>query len=186
MKERTPVQGFVPRFNSTVAAKLREAGAVLLGKLNMDEFAMGSSCENSGLGTTRNPWDLGRVPGGSSGGSATAVAARQVLGETGDEDRAVSRMPREGRLANGLNGPLDVGVPADQLDPVYLAVGLDEGTRKVTAALVTQLADRPNGKDRHRPEALSLEVVHDCVGHFRSDVGFDFLHLDFRLSPPPD
>jgi aspartyl-tRNA(Asn)/glutamyl-tRNA(Gln) amidotransferase subunit A len=69
------LQGFVPFWNGTVVQRVLDAGAVLLGKNNQDEFAMGSSTEHSAYGPTRNPWDRGRVPGGSSGGSAAAVAA---------------------------------------------------------------------------------------------------------------
>ena len=87
------LENFVPQFEGSLAGRLREAGAVLLGKLNMDEFAMGSSSETSALGKTRNPWDTERVAGGSSGGSASAVAARQVIGSYGTDTGGSIRLP---------------------------------------------------------------------------------------------
>ena len=87
------LRGFVPPFDATLVARLRQAGAVFLGKTNTDEFAMGSSTENSGYFATHNPWDLACVPGGSSGGSAAAVAADECLGAVGTDTGGSIRQP---------------------------------------------------------------------------------------------
>jgi len=87
------LQGYTAPYDATAIALLREAGAVLLGRMNMDEFAMGSSTENSALHVTRNPWDGGCVPGGSSGGSAAAVAADLAVAALGTDTGGSIRQP---------------------------------------------------------------------------------------------
>ena len=87
------LENYIPQYNATVTNKLADSGAVLVGKTNMDEFGMGSSCENSALFNTHNPWDLERVPGGSSGGAAASMSASLATFAIGEDTGGSVRMP---------------------------------------------------------------------------------------------
>ncbi|MEM7276882.1 MAG: Asp-tRNA(Asn)/Glu-tRNA(Gln) amidotransferase subunit GatA [Pseudomonadota bacterium] len=139
------LENFVPPYDATVVARLKAAGAILLGKTNMDEFAMGSSNETSFYGNVANPWDLSLSPGGSSGGSAAAVAARLVPAATGTDTGGSIRQPA---ALCGITGMKPTYGRASRYGMIAFASSLDQaGTLTTTAEDAALLLDAMCGFD---------------------------------------
>ena len=130
------LEGWVPPYDSTVVAKIKAAGMPILGKTNMDEFAMGSSTEHSAYGPTRNPWDLGRIPGGSGGGSAAAVAAYEAPLATGTDTGGSIRQPAS---VTGTVGTKPTYGGVSRYGLVALASSLDQAGPVARTVLDTAL-----------------------------------------------
>ena len=161
------LKGYKPVFDATSVARLQEAGAVMLGKLNMDEFAMGSTTENSGYFPTRNPWQLERVPGGSSGGSAAAVSAEMAMASLGSDTGGSIRQPASfcgvsaikpsyGRVSR--YGLIAYGSSFDQAGPFARTV---EDVARVLAVIA--------GHDALDSTSMPIDVP-DYVGELSRDV----------------
>ena len=149
------LSNFVPPYESTVTANFNAAGTVCLGKTNMDEFAMGSSNENSHYGAVKNPWDLERVPGGSSGGSAAAVAAGLTPAATGTDTGGSIRQPA---TFCGITGIKPTYGRVSRLGMIAFASSLDQGgpmarTAEDTAILLQVMAghDPKDSTSANRP-----------------------------------
>ena len=162
------LKDYVSPFDATVVRKLREAGCVSLGKLNCDEFAMGSGNEHSAFGPARNPWDPSAVPGGSSGASAAAVAAKLVMATTGTDTGGSVRQPA---ALCGVSGIKPTYGAVSRYGMIAYGSSLDQaGPLAASAADLVELLDTMSGFDhRDATSAEQCQGVANAPGRIRSE-----------------
>jgi len=181
------LEGFRPVYDATAVARLKSAGAVLLAKANMDEFAMGSTTENSAYFATRNPWDMERVPGGSSGGSGASVAACQCFGALGTDTGGSIRLPASFCGIVGLKptygrvsrfGMVAYGSSLDQIGPMTRTV---EDAARVLAAIAGH--DERDSTSVDRPVPDYLAAIADNKSLKGLTIGLPAEYWDRGLAP---
>jgi len=179
------LERFVPPYDATVIARLKAADAIILGKTNLDEFAMGGSTETSALGRTRNPWDLNRIPGGSSGGAAACVAARMVPLSVGTDTGGSIRQPA---ALCGVTGLKPTYGRVSRFGLVAFASSLDQigplaQTAEDCALLLEVLAghDPKDATSIDRPVPAYSETIREPLKGLR--IGWVREHLGEGVSP---